>query len=317
MRITPIVRSLLFLELVVMVPLFLGSCDKAGNLVEPPEDNIAVTGVSLSPTKQTLSVGKTASPSATILPSNATNKLLSWESDDSLIANVSAQGVITGIAAGSTRITVRTADGDFSAHCAVTVTGDDTGDDTDGITGTDVTEESNCISIIRGDRFTASGSFSGATYMTKRVPVTLAAGSDDRIEPVGEAWVFARLIMDDQWTLYYLLKGKNSSSDDFKHVYARGLEFIDDNSNFTEKLDGTLYGHLREIDIDNQISHKIGLRPDDEGYFFSLTPGTISGTDFASIDRAELTTSLGLNESGPNMNLQTEVDAQFTVQGYR
>ncbi len=318
MRITKIIQSRLLFVLVVMVSLFPCGCDKTGNPVEPSEGNIAVTGVSLSPATQNLSAGKTASLSATILPANATNKLLSWESDDLQIANVSEKGLVTAIAAGSTRIIVRTADGDFSAHCEVTVTVSDTGSGTvSGTLGTDVTEVSNCISFIRGDRFTASGSYSGATYMTRRVPVTLAAGSDDRVEPVGEAWVFARLIMDDEWSLYYLLKGKNSSSDDFKYVYARGLNFIDDNSTFTKSLDGTLYGHLREIDIDNQISHKIGLRPDDEGYFFSLTPGTISGTDFASIDRAELTTSLGLNESGPNMNLQTEVDAQFTVQGYR
>ena len=185
------------------------------------------------------------------------------------------------------------------------------------ITGNTVTSVSNCISFISGNRFTATGSIGSATYQTKRIPVSLASSSPTQVEPLGDAILFARHIMNDSWSLYYLLKGNNSSNDDFKYVYAQGLVLSDSTGTLSERVDSTLYGHLREIDTTNQTSHNIGLRPDDEGYFFTTSPVTITQSEWDSIDTGELTTTLGLNESGPNLNLHTEVDAEFTVLGYR
>jgi hypothetical protein len=173
---------------------------------------------------------------------------------------------------------------------------------------------SNCVFFIEGNRFTSSGDPFTDVYSTKRVPVTLASGSDNQVEPVGEAIVFVRPFSGDTKSLYYLLKARNNSQEDFKYVYARSLKFFDDDSTYTKSLDGTLKGHLRETDTDNQTSHNIGLRPDDEGYFFSLTAGRIDIADFDAIDRAELTTSLTENAGSPP---HTEVEAEITVLGYR
>ncbi len=193
-------------------------------------------------------------------------------------------------------------------------TGEETGGNTGGITGNSVSAVSNCVFFIEGERFTSTGGYTTATYMTKRVPVILASGSVDQVEPVGDAIVFARLGLQDTWSVYYLLKGQNKSNDDFQYVYARGLNFTDDDSSFSKRIDATLYGRLRETDTDNQTSHNIGLRPDDEGYFFTTSASSITGTDFAKIDRAELTTSLTVNAGSPP---HTEVEAKITVLGYR
>lgn len=58
---------------------------------------------------------------AAVLPENASNKNVMWNSDDESIARVDENGKVTAVAAGTTVITVTTEDGDFSATCTVTV----------------------------------------------------------------------------------------------------------------------------------------------------------------------------------------------------
>ncbi len=83
--------------------------------------NVAVTGVTVSPTTLTLSVGATSKLTATVAPSNATNKNVTWASSNTAVATVDASGTVTGVAAGTATITVTTADGSKQATCAVTV----------------------------------------------------------------------------------------------------------------------------------------------------------------------------------------------------
>ncbi|MBN2510602.1 MAG: hypothetical protein JXB03_10000, partial [Spirochaetales bacterium] len=190
---------------------------------------------------------------------------------------------------------------------------------TAGITGTAVTAVSNCVYRIEGSRFTASGSYSTPTYITKRIPVSLASSSDDNVTPAGQAILFARLIMNDSYSFYYLLEGQNTSNDDFKYVYARGLSLQNASGTQVKRVDSTMRGHLREYDTSNQTSSNIGLRPDDTGYFFTYSPTSMTLADFNSITQAELTLSLGLNEPTPGTGTPalTPVSAELTVLGYR
>lgn len=84
-------------------------------------NNVPVTSVSVSPASLTLNVGSTSLLSATVLPTNATNKSVTWTSGNTGMASVSPSGVVTGVASGTTAITVTTTDGGFSATCNVTV----------------------------------------------------------------------------------------------------------------------------------------------------------------------------------------------------
>ena len=81
---------------------------------------IAVTSVSLSSNSETIKVGKTVTLTPTISPSNATNKNVTWTSSDTSVATVSG-GTVTGVAAGTTIITVKTVDGNKTATCTVVV----------------------------------------------------------------------------------------------------------------------------------------------------------------------------------------------------
>ena len=86
----------------------------------------AVTGVTVSPTSASITVGSTRTLTATVQPANATNKTVTWSSSNSAVASVSSGGVVTGVSAGTATITVRTADGGRTATSTVTVTGGQT-----------------------------------------------------------------------------------------------------------------------------------------------------------------------------------------------
>lgn len=91
-----------------------------GGTIEP-EDPIAVEGVKLNRETAEVEIGKTITLTATIEPSDATEKSVSWSSSDEDIASVDNNGKVTGVAEGTATITVTTKDGEFTASCEVTV----------------------------------------------------------------------------------------------------------------------------------------------------------------------------------------------------
>jgi uncharacterized protein YjdB len=81
----------------------------------------AVTGVSLNKDTLTLYVGGTETLTATVAPSDATNKKVTWASSDENVATVNDAGVVTAVAEGTATISVTTVDGNKTATCNVTV----------------------------------------------------------------------------------------------------------------------------------------------------------------------------------------------------
>ena len=84
-------------------------------------DIIAVTGISLDSSAKTVTAGDTVTITATVTPSNATNKGIVWTSSDETVATVSG-GIVTGVGNGTAVITAKTVDGGFTATCSVTST---------------------------------------------------------------------------------------------------------------------------------------------------------------------------------------------------
>jgi len=81
----------------------------------------SVTGVGIIPSAVTVAAGDTYQLSAAVVPSTAANKAITWSTSDDSVATVSAAGLVTAVSVGSANITVTTADGGFTAVCAVTV----------------------------------------------------------------------------------------------------------------------------------------------------------------------------------------------------
>lgn len=83
-----------------------------------------VTSVTLK-SALSLEVGETGKLSATVLPATATDKSVTWSSNNEAVATVSTTGIVTAKKAGTAVITATAVNGK-SASCTVTVTGGST-----------------------------------------------------------------------------------------------------------------------------------------------------------------------------------------------
>lgn len=88
---------------------------------------VPVESVSLNKTELTLTEGGGETLTATITPTDAANQKVTWSSSASAVATVDATGKVTAVGAGTTIITVTTADGGKTATCKVTVEHDPAG----------------------------------------------------------------------------------------------------------------------------------------------------------------------------------------------
>ena len=89
-----------------------------------PEQVISVNSVSLNTSTKSITNGKSFTLTATISPSNATNKNVTFSSDNGNVS-ISQSGLtatVTGTIVGSSIVTVTTEDGNRTAQCSVTVT---------------------------------------------------------------------------------------------------------------------------------------------------------------------------------------------------
>nr|WP_010925629.1 Ig-like domain-containing protein [Microscilla sp. PRE1]AAK62837.1 MS115, putative beta-agarase precursor [Microscilla sp. PRE1] len=92
-------------------------------LTKTGSSTVNVTGVSASPTNVSLSIGGSTDLTETVNPGNATDKSVSWSSNNTAVATVDANGLVSAVGAGTAVITVTTSDGGHTATCSVTVSG--------------------------------------------------------------------------------------------------------------------------------------------------------------------------------------------------
>ena len=99
-----------------------GSDSKELSIIIDEQTDVPVTGVSLNTSTLNLIEGGTDTLTATVEPNNATNRNVTWSSDNPSVATVN-NGVVSAVSEGTATITV-TAQGDStkSASCTVTVT---------------------------------------------------------------------------------------------------------------------------------------------------------------------------------------------------
>lgn len=86
-----------------------------------PEPAVLVGEIIPAVAETTVSHGSETAFTAQVLPENAADKTLLWESDDESVATVDKSGVVTAVSQGKCRITVRSADGGAVSDIALTV----------------------------------------------------------------------------------------------------------------------------------------------------------------------------------------------------
>ena len=151
-----------------------GSASREFTLTISAPTTIPVTGVSLDQNALTLTEGDTVQLTATVEPANATNKGVTWSSNNEAVATVDANGKVTAVSAGTATITVTTEDGGFTDTCEVTVTV--RGDVPDRPVNIPDTHE---IELIAGEGGEAKTNFSNASAGTK---ITVTATPDEGYE---------------------------------------------------------------------------------------------------------------------------------------
>ena len=109
-------RLLTGLAIALGVVLAINSCKK-----DKEPTKIPVTGVNLNKTSIDLKVGDDFQLLASVLPEDATDKRVTWDSDNESIATVDDNGLVKAVKVGKARISVYTQDGDFTKVCEVTV----------------------------------------------------------------------------------------------------------------------------------------------------------------------------------------------------
>jgi len=97
-----------------------GSCNVA--VEAKPVTDIKVTSITLSDQSKTLEIGNKIKLSATVLPSNATNKKVTWSSTNETIASVDQDGNVQALVGGKATIKATADDGSgVVGTCEVTV----------------------------------------------------------------------------------------------------------------------------------------------------------------------------------------------------
>ncbi len=122
-----------------------------------------VKSISLDKTSLSMEEGSNYTLTATITPSDATNKSLIWSSDNEKVATVT-NGKVTGIAKGFAKITVSTVDGNYSASCNVTIT--------EKVTESSK-EKTNTEEVKKIDNTTVSGDKLPQTGFSYVIPLTV------------------------------------------------------------------------------------------------------------------------------------------------
>lgn len=138
--------------------------------------SIAVTGVAIDQASQTIDAGSTLSLSATVSPTDATNKVVEWSSDDETVATVDSDGTVTAVGGGTANVTVTTDDGGLTDTIAITV----------NVPVTGVSIDQSDSTIAEGDTLSLTASVAPADATN---PDVQWSSSDDSIATVDASGV--------------------------------------------------------------------------------------------------------------------------------
>ncbi|MGN0150501.1 MAG: Ig-like domain-containing protein [Clostridia bacterium] len=282
-----------------------------------------VTGITLSDKVIELGVDYTAKLKATVYPTDATDKSVTWTSADPAVASVSSDGTVTGLSYGKTTVTATTNDGGLTASCIVKVkpidmidlTGENlfafATENTDANTSLDAT--ANSVTLTHAD------SSSGAT-----------------VEKTFEAYSNNKAVLSFRFTT----GGQKYDGTNWNwtgHEYTTGLKFLDAEGNNILTVEqpyaasaGTITSKIGANDakglindwttvIDNagyvQGSAKRWMVTLEFDYNNDVCNATISGTDGNWTDElGKYTKSFALNgASFKTMQLYTKQDGSGTI----
>ena len=139
---------------------------------------VDVAGVTIDPpSKNMLAVGESITLTATVSPDNATNKSVTWSSDDEAVAKVGATtGKVTAEGVGEATITVTTANGGKTASCKITV----------HVPVESITLDKESATLFIGDTLTLTATVTPDTATDKSITWTSSNGTVATVDQNGK-----------------------------------------------------------------------------------------------------------------------------------
>ncbi len=202
---------------------------------------IAVTGVSLDKNSAEILEGETTTLTATITPSNATDKTVTWTTSSqnvTLVPNGLTCEVI-GATEGNATVTVTTTDGSYTATCAITVT------------ASEIPQGYTLLKCLQGNSGLSSESSHGRTYIDLGFKPTNGIKCEAKItgytqpSPIGAATALG--VMSSSSNRFDLISfGTNNNTRVF------GLGYVSYNFTNTPVVEGTEYDVEAYLDSGNQ-----------------------------------------------------------------
>ena len=195
--------------LFLSVAMLLAGCDK---------DNapVAVSEVTLSRTALTMTVGDTEKLTATVLPEHAGYDGLVWSSNNTSVALVDVEGLVTAVSAGNATITATV--GGKQATCEVTVA--------DAVPeGLTVTTYEALLEALR----TGGASADVPTLIMLGSDITIPAGGDRTNPPINGSGYFkidggGHTLVRENESYYFL--GNINADDDAIHIELTNIKLV-------------------------------------------------------------------------------------------
>lgn len=206
---------ILFLSVVML----LAGCDKDNALV-------AVSEVTLSQTALTMTVGDTEKLTATVLPEHSGYDGLVWSSNNTSVALVDVEGLVTAVSAGNATITATV--GGKQATCEVTVA--------DAVPeGLTVTTYEALLEALR----TGGASADVPTLIMLGSDITIPAGGDRTNPPINGSGYFkidggGHTLVRENESYYFL--GNINADDDAVHIELTNIKLAQGANSFLSMI---------------------------------------------------------------------------------
>ena len=221
------------------------------------EQTVAVESVTLNKTELTLKVGGEETLTATVAPDDATDKAVTWSSDNTAIATVE-NGKVTAIAAGTATITAKA--GDKTDTCSVTVN--------EAVTYTVTEGEWNEALDLKYKNLTFTGTVTGASgEMTLKL---IEDGSIHQISSGDISWGEHIYRVNSDKTVSYFLKTEtgweaHGTAYDTLQEYEQG-NYGDDFGFMNTVIPAAKYNSSFEFDgTDNSYKGTVNLNISSDG----------------------------------------------------
>lgn len=239
--------------------------------------NVPVTGVTVSNKNVTVKANNSVLITATVEPSDATNKYCVWSSDNPSIATVD-NGRIRGMSEGNCTVTVTTNDGGFTDTCSVTVeTEETTNQDLTSSVGFEtgwIANNGTFNSSATGSRTTGYLDIEGATIIGVEISNTTTDINAIHFYDSSQSWISTQT-PNDKTNKNFIYASVPSNA---KYVRATGNA---DGMNSVEFYKMTSEGLNNNLIISDTMVDDKAVSPDNGT--FDSNSGT-AASDYISID---------------------------------